>query len=35
MVKCSKCGTDNTDEDAFCSQCGEPLKQEKTINIIL
>ena len=32
MVKCSKCGTNNTDEDVFCSQCGEPLKQEKTIN---
>lgn len=32
MVKCSKCGTNNTDEDVFCSQCGKPLKQEKTIN---
>lgn len=32
MVKCEKCGTENTAKDSFCSQCGEPLKQEKTIN---
>lgn len=32
MVKCDKCGTENTDEDAFCSQCGKPLSKEKTTN---
>lgn len=32
MVKCDNCGTDNTDEDTFCSICGEPLKHEKTTN---
>ena len=29
MVKCDKCGTENTDEDVFCSQCGEQLNKDK------
>ena len=32
MVKCENCGMENTSEDKFCSQCGEPLKHEKTTN---
>ena len=29
MVKCDKCGTENTGEDTFCSQCGEQLNKDK------
>ena len=29
MVKCDKCGAENTDEDTFCSQCGEQLNNDK------
>ena len=32
MVKCDNCGTENTNEDKFCSQCGEPLNNDETIN---
>ena len=32
MVKCDKCGAENTDEDAFCSQWGEQLNNNKNTN---
>ena len=32
MVKCDNCGTENTNEDKFCSQCGEPLNNDETTN---
>ena len=32
MVMCDNCGTENTNEDKFCSQCGEPLNNDETTN---
>lgn len=29
MVYCSKCGTENKDDDNYCSNCGERIKKSK------
>lgn len=32
-MKCPKCGCQNDNKNAFCKECGEPLKTKKTIDI--
>ncbi|MFL6024219.1 MAG: zinc-ribbon domain-containing protein, partial [Marmoricola sp.] len=31
MQTCSQCGSQNSDEARFCSQCGNPLPQQSAV----